>query len=925
MLSVGKVTAANAGYWQDAVAQGREDYYSGAGEAPGQWVGRADQLGRIAGETVTAVESALLLEALSAPDGTVLGQKVSTKVTNAGTPLEKTLHPVTAHDLTFSAPKGVSTLWAVGGDRVGAEIEAAQTAAIDAVLGWLDRNAMFTRTGKDGVNVADVDGLIGIVYRHRTSRALDPQLHDHVLVANIGRTSRDGKWRRLDGRALYKAAKQAGMIYQAALRAELVKRLGVEFGRVDDNGQADIVGIDERLIDRWSTRGKEIDARLDAWTEEFAVANDRAPTPTERRTAHQTIVLATRPPKPQGSHATDTLHDRWTSEARAAGVDVEAMVNDVCGRQRPDRARPSADAAVVEVARLQAAWTPAQLAGTVARGLQGMPDAATVVAVVEKITADALASAAVVELTATEQPDNDIGRRRDGRRVDEVPTAIRFASSQHLQLEHEVIEWAARPQQEHRFEAVTAADVAGLDSSQAVAAAALVRSVRPVHLVVGPAGAGKTTMLARAVDMWRRDGIDVVGMAPAAGAATKLGEGAGVSHDTLDMFLKQQRNALPASALREGMTSSARMRSGSVVLVDEAAMASTAQLHALATIATRDRLRVVLVGDHRQLAAVEVGGMFEAIAADTSGNVSVLELDHIHRFNESWEADASTRLRAGDTTVVDEYNQRGRIDIHPGRDAALDQLADTAATDLINGVDTLTMAHRNVDVADLNDRIVDRLVDAGHLPAWTVPTAGREWRLGEHVVTRRNDRKLSTTTADWVRNGDRWTIELLHGDEGGLTLNSLDEPGRHLRVHADYMINNLERGYATTVHRAQGATVDRGQLYTTPNMPAAALYVGLTRGRKDNQIHTHTDHDHVDDHQAEADLERTAPDPLDPIRTTVGRIDDGQAAITVHRKHATALQQQRAEQKRQDSMVSTSPKQRPGPHLDSGRAPERER
>lgn len=90
----------------------REDYYSGAGEAPGQWVGRADQFGRIPGETVTAVESALLLEALSAPDGTVLGQKVSTKIVNAGTPLEKKLEPVTALDLTFSAPKSVSTLWA---------------------------------------------------------------------------------------------------------------------------------------------------------------------------------------------------------------------------------------------------------------------------------------------------------------------------------------------------------------------------------------------------------------------------------------------------------------------------------------------------------------------------------------------------------------------------------------------------------------------------------------------------------------------------------------------------------------------------------------------------------------------------------------------------------------------------------------------
>lgn len=871
VLSIGKVTAANAGYWEDAVAKGREDYYSGAGEAPGQWVGRADLLSRDAGTTATAVDSALLLSALSAPDGTVLGRKVTDRVKTAADGTKQSLKAVNAHDLTFSAPKGVSTLWAVGDPDLQAAVEDSHNEAIAVTLGWIDRHVIFTRSGAGGVNVEDTDGLVGIQYQHRTSRSLDPQLHGHVIVANIARTSVDGVWRRLDGRAIFASAKPAGMIYQAALRAGMSARTGVEFGKVDENGQADVLGVDAGLIKMFSKRAAVIDARLDAWTEDFTARNARPPTPTERRTAAETIVLATRPPKPKGAYATSSLHGRWRTEAQAAGFDVDAMIADVCGRTtRPTVSVPSGDAAVAEVSRLNASWTPAKLAGVVARGTFAS-SAAEVVEVVETITAAALESAAVVELTATADDDDDgVRRRRDGRRVDEAPTAVKYASTQHLQREHIVMGWGQIEASKYEDRPV---DVEGLDAGQAAAATRIVNEHRPLHVVIGPAGAGKTTMLTRAVDAWRTDGVAVFGVAPASTAAAQLGKGAGVEHDTLAKFIKDHCGKTPAKT----------MPAGSVVICDEAAMASTNDLYELAIISRRHSLRVVLVGDHKQLAAVEPGGMFEALAA--TDTVAVSELDQIHRFNNTWEADASKRLRAGDGDVVDVYNDQGRIDVHAGRDSTLDALADAATADLLAGIDTLTMAHANRDVVDLNDRITSRLIDAGQLPAQPMVTiAGKDWRLGEHVVTRRNDRQLTATGGDWVRNGDRWRIDMAYGPKA-LGLVNLDD-GRTQRVDADYIAINVERGYAITVHRAQGATVDRGQLYTTPNMPAAALYVGLTRGRQDNRAHLHADHDPIDDHQAEADLNRTAFDPLNTMRTTISRIDDHAAAISVQRQHA---------------------------------------
>ncbi len=232
MLTVGKVGPGNAGYYQSAVVAGVEDYYAGDGDAPGRWIGRSDLVGAVAGSLATAVEAGLLLEAKCARDGTQLGKTMVT------------VRSVTAFDLTFSAPKSVSVLSALGAPDVAAAVEAAHTAAVEQAVASVSPRIAYTRTGHAGAAVVDTDGVFGIRYRHRTSRALDPQLHDHVLIANSVRTVSDGEWRTLDARGLYRNAKAAGVEYQAFLRAGLRTSLGVEFGEVDANGQADIVGVD---------------------------------------------------------------------------------------------------------------------------------------------------------------------------------------------------------------------------------------------------------------------------------------------------------------------------------------------------------------------------------------------------------------------------------------------------------------------------------------------------------------------------------------------------------------------------------------------------------------------------------------------------------------------------------------------------------
>ncbi|WP_395153694.1 MobF family relaxase [Ilumatobacter sp.] len=369
MLTVGKVGPGNAGYYQSAVVAGVEDYYAGEGEAPGRWIGRADLVGAVAGSLATAVDAGLLLEAKCAPDGRRLGR---TTVTDRS---------VTAFDLTFSAPKSVSVLYALGGPDVVAAVEAAHTAAVVQAVASVSPRIAYTRTGHAGAAGLDAKGVFGIRYRHRTSRALDPQLHDHVLISNAVRTVSDGQWRTLDARGLYRQAKAAGIEYQTHLRAGLHTSLGVGFGDVDANGQADIVGIDDTVLVEFSTRGVDIEAEVGQWVSGFVAREGRDPTPAEVGKAHRTITLATRGAKPADAGLpTSTLRDRWRARAEEL-VDVDQMLASILSStpQQAEVVRPSIDEVLEAVEIKHAEWAEPQLIEQIAMRVTG-PDPATVAA-----------------------------------------------------------------------------------------------------------------------------------------------------------------------------------------------------------------------------------------------------------------------------------------------------------------------------------------------------------------------------------------------------------------------------------------------------------------------------------------------------------------------------------------------------------------
>lgn len=821
MLTIGKVRPGNAGYYQSAVVAGVEDYYAGDGEALGRWIGRADLVGAVAGGLATAVDAKMLLEAKCATDGSTLGKTTVTE------------RSVTAFDLTFSAPKSVSVLYALGDAEVVAAIEDAHTAAVEQAIESISPRIAYTRTGHAGAAVVDAEGVFGIRYRHRTSRALDPRLHDHVLISNAVRTASDGEWRTLDARGLYKNAKAAGVEFQTHFRAGLEASLGEAFGDVDANGQADIIGIDGEVLVEFSRRGVDIESEVEKWVSGFVGREGREPTRAEVGKAHKTITLATRDAKPTDAGlATSTLRESWRTRADEI-VDVDEMLAVALSRPRRQRElmRPSVDEVLKAVETRHAEWAEPQLIEQIAMRVSG-PDPGTIAATIEEVRAEAMASAGVVDLTPPAAP-GDVLRGSDGRPVEMPPSAVRYTTSRHLLREHDIVDWArSGSDARHKAVPVEAWTIASLDDSQAAAVTVLLAEPLPVVTVVGPAGSGKTRMLAAAVSAWQAAGVAVFGAGPSATAAQALERGAGVDADTLHKLVCENSTAQHHGRVRERWN----LPSRSVIVIDEAGMVDTQLLHQYVEIARAKQWRTVLVGDHRQLDAVNAGGMFAELVSDP--DVATLELNTLHRFEHEWEADASLALREGDPTIVDTYDRHGRIHGHGDQDAAIAAVVSEAFAGIIDGRDVLVMAPTNRVVDELNAELTDRLISADWLDSdERIEIGGLVFYPGQPVVTRANDRTLTygSDGGEWVRNGDRWTV--MGGTHDELYLTKIGTGYRYALPAGYIAAGELTVDYASTVNRAQGATVDEAHLIIDERTNAQQLYVGMTRGRQANHVH----------------------------------------------------------------------------------------
>jgi Ti-type conjugative transfer relaxase TraA len=349
---------------------------------------------------------------------------------------------------------------------------------------------------------------------------------------------------------------------------------------------------------------------------------------------------------------------------------------------------------------------------------------------------------------------------------------------------------------------------------------------RDLAVVVGYAGTGKSTMLGEARAVWEADGYRVVGAALSGIAAEQLEGGAGIASRTVHSLLFQWEQG------REGLTER------DVLVVDEAGMIGSRQMERLLSQAQAAGAKVVLVGDPEQLQAIEAGAAFRTIAE----RVGAVEITEVRRQREAWQQAATRELATGRTgDALARYEAAGMVKGH----ATLDD----AKAAMIAGWDAarqeapearqIMLAYRRVDVRDLNERARAVRQAAGELGAdYQVQTerGGRDFAVGDRVYFLRNERGLG------VKNGTLGTVVEIAGPAPGqgdrLTVRL--DGGRVVGFDVkDY--GHIDHGYAATVHKSQGVTVDRTHVLATRHMDRHAAYVGLSRHREQVDLHWSVD------------------------------------------------------------------------------------
>jgi conjugative relaxase-like TrwC/TraI family protein len=752
---------------------------------------------------------------------------------------------VAGYDLAFSPVKSVSSLWAVADPAVAAVIEQAHQAAIKDALMFIEKHALFTRTGPQGIRQVNVRGLVGTAFTHRDSRAGDPDLHTHVAVANKVQTL-DGRWLSIDGRVLFKANVAASETYNTALEQHLRDTLGVRFAERAGTDPAkrpirEIVGVDPRLNRRWSTRRAHIDTRRSELAIQFQHDHGRPPTPVEALHLAQQATLETRDAKHEPRSLTEQ-RATWLNEAAAVLGGRGAVAAMVRMALTPAAETPkvadarwvaqTADHILAVMENSRSTWQMWHVRAEAERQVRtaDVPvERAT--ALVDLLVDEVLDHRSVALVAPRDGIDEPQAlRRTNGSSVYTVAGADLYTSQRIFDAERRLVIAAGRRDGPVVDESAVdlallemAANRTALDAGQASLVRQMCTSGARLQLAIAPAGAGKTTAMRALTLAWTQDGGQVIGLAPSAAAAAVLGAQTGIRADTLAKLTWSMRHGdLPDWAAAVGPST--------LVIIDEAGMADTLTLDTAVGFVVRRGGSVRLVGDDQQLAAIGAGGVLR----DIHQIHGALHLTELHRFTNPAEAAASLALREGKPEALDFYVDHDRI--HVGDIAKATEDAFTAwIQDRSAGLDAIMLAPTRQLVAELNHQARDHRLN-GNVPNAVVRLAdGNQASVGDVIITRSNDRRLRLAATDWVKNGDRWTITGI-GRRGDLTVRH-NRSQLTVRLPIDYVRASTGLGYATTTHSAQGVSADTMHGLATGQESRQQLYTMLTRGRHANHLY----------------------------------------------------------------------------------------
>ena len=768
---------------------------------------------------------------------------------------------IAGFDLVFTPSKSVSIAWGLGDKQLRKDIEAAHEHAIQDVVRHLESNVVMTRRGHNGIRQIDTkSGVIGTKFRHYDSRAGDPNLHDHVVIANRVEGA-DDKWSSIDGRVLYQYGVECSELYNSKVQEYVTQLTGLQFEPRMQNGKPihEIVGISDETIRAFSSRRGDISAELDKVKAKFVADNGYDPSEKQLIKLAQQATLATRPAKSEARSLED-LHTEWVAAAHALsehGVHVpvdhqlaESLKNASAQYEQNtlQAVRQEAystpleahtDAVLSRLEEARSTWRRTHINAETSRyvrelGLNEAQDRGLISSIRQSVASDSLP----LHIKDTRLTPREY-LRKDGTSQYQRIDAELFTSERVLAAENKILDAASRAvipastldvfelaAQKRRAE--LAEQGHSLPAGQEAMAREFATSDKFLVVGIGAAGAGKTSSTRLAVDAIEASGNRVIGMAPTAAAAAVMRSEMRINADTVDKILTDWQSG----------KASVDVRPGDVLLVDEAGMIATPKMEKILTLAQERGALVRALGDYRQLSAVGSGGALRLVDRE----IGAVHLDELFRFRNPEEAAATLSLREPPLVGTDKpfswYLENNRV-VAGSADAMIEDVFRKYSADVNAGKQSIMIASTNETVTRLNDLAQAHAIEHGQVNTGTGAVAlhnSSRAHLGDTIVTRKNARRLIVNSGqDFVKNGDLWRVTDLHED-GRITAQHLAHGGK-VTLPAHYVEQSVELGYAATIHRAQGSTVDTAHALVDASTDRAGAYVALTRGRENNQLY----------------------------------------------------------------------------------------
>ena len=867
MLTIAQ--AASAAYYLSHMESFRSpfDYYNGGDEPDGRWWNPSGLFNLEDGDDIESSAFQNLYAGRDPFSGRALVRNAGGEGRSPGI------------DLTFSADKSVSALWAIADPELRSAIESCH----DDAVRWTLRNLVLkycahTRRGAGGSEVVPGD-LLAATFAHHTSRENDPQLHTHSVVFNLVRTHDDGRWRALHQRPLYQWVRAGGAMYRHALSWNLRERVGLELERYGDEREfVRIAGMPEELVRAWSTRRQSIEKL--AGKLGFATAETPA--------LSQAITLATRPRKDVMDP--EKRHEDWRAEA-ARHVDCGELIERLLSAS-PARAPQPEVRALIERCRAlpaklthdEAVFTLPRLIEHIAREAPGLvsPEG------LETVLARVLRDNSILALDG-----HRVGSEADAR-AGLAHTRL-FSTIGYAAEEHAVREAALRSKA-RTGHAVSAESIerhlgalaeAGypIGAEQRAAVHHLAGGDSALGVCLGAAGSGKTVALRPVAELYRAQGCRVIATALSWRAAVHLASECGVPPLSL------------ARLIRQVQTGATRLDEKTVLLVDEAGMLSVREMRTVLDLAERAGAKVLCIGDLTQLQPIEAGPGLRLLvdelgaarlgtirrqrpdledllawdrdltAAEARANEALLTegerarlLDKRGDFpGQGWQAKASEAIREGEAgEAIAAYAARGRLHFGPNFESTVERLARDWLRHRFEhpGASRLVIARTHREVRVLSE-VLRAIAHPSGIPRPSVTvTTGR----GE--PGRRKTATLEIAKGDLIRIGaTMWDKHLFNGTlvtvdevksvpgEDGAPrawLRATTEDGRQVAFHADEAHDihgniRLDYGYALTIASAQGSTADRVFVLTDDRPARETVYPALTRHRDRLDIHVDTE------------------------------------------------------------------------------------